>query len=138
MRPRAKEASSDERRGWRSSDAAGDLVCRATSHVVFSKVDAGFEKGDEFDQRLLEGRDAAAERATHLAGGLARLGQGLRLDEVADGLGLGEVERPLRKARWVNSPGSARRAPRTSARRSSSSSTTGDPCAAISTRSSAV
>ena len=36
--------------------------------------------------------DAAAERAAHLAGGLAGLGQGLRFDEVADGFSLGEVE----------------------------------------------
>jgi hypothetical protein len=46
--------------------------------------------------------------------------------------------RPARKARWVNSPGSARRAPSSSARRNRSSSTTGEPCAAISTRSSDV
>ena len=46
--------------------------------------------------------------------------------------------RPARNARCVNSPGSASRAPEASARRSNRSSTTGEPCAAISTRSSAV
>ena len=44
--------------------------------------------------------------------------------------------RPARNARCVNSPGSANRAPSAIARFSSSSSTTGEPCAAISTTSS--
>jgi hypothetical protein len=91
MRPRAKEASSAVRGGV-SCDAAGDLGLRGHVHVVLGKVDAGFEQRDQLNQRLLHGRDAPAERAAHLAGGLAGLGQRLRLDQVAHGLGLGEVE----------------------------------------------
>ena len=80
-----------ERRGQRV-DAARDFGLGRHVHIVFGKVDAGFEQGDELNQRLLDGSDAAAERATHLAGGQARLGEGLRLDQVAHRLGLGEVE----------------------------------------------
>ena len=47
---------------------------------------------DQFDQRLLHWPDAPAERAAHLAGGLARLGERLRSDQVAHRLGLGEIE----------------------------------------------
>ena len=35
---------------------------------------------------------APTERAAHLAGGLARLGEGLRVDQVADRLSLREIE----------------------------------------------
>ena len=73
-------------------DAAGDFVLRSDVDIVFAEVDAGFEKGDEFDEGLLDGSDAAAERASHLTGGLAGLGEGLGFDEVANGFGLGEVE----------------------------------------------
>jgi len=65
---------------------------RSNVNVVFAEVNAGFEEGDEFDERLLYWCDAAAECAAHLAGGLAGLGEGLGFDEVADGLGLSEVE----------------------------------------------
>ncbi len=41
---------------------------------------------------LLGWSDAAAEGTAHLAGGLARLGQCLGVDQIADGFGLGEVE----------------------------------------------
>ena len=80
-----------ERRG-ELGDAPGDFLLRRDVEVVFGEVDAGFKQGDQFDERLLDGRDAAAERAAHLAGGLARLGEGLRFDEVADGFSLREVE----------------------------------------------
>ena len=80
-----------ERRG-ELGDAPRDLVLRRHVDVVFGKVDAGFEQGDEFDERLFDGRHAVAERAAHLAGGLARLGEGLRVDEVANRFSLREVE----------------------------------------------
>ena len=41
---------------------------------------------------MLDGRGAVAERATHLAGGLARLGESLRVDEVTHRLSLREIE----------------------------------------------
>jgi len=65
---------------------------RSDVDVVFAEVDAGFEKGDEFDEGLLERSNAAAECTAHLAGGLTGLGECLGFDEVANGLGLGEVE----------------------------------------------
>ena len=80
-----------ERRG-EFGDAAGDLGLRRHVHVVFGEVDAGFEQRDQLDQRLLDGRDATAERAAHLAGGLARLRECLRIDQVAHRFSLGEVE----------------------------------------------
>ena len=92
MRPRANEASSAASGGIELGDAASDLGLRRDVDIVFGKVDAGFEQRDQFDQGLLHGRDAAAERAAHLAGGLARLGERLRVDQVADRLGLRQVE----------------------------------------------
>ena len=80
-----------ERRGERG-DAARDLLARRHLQIVFGKIDAGFEQSDKFDERLLDGRDAAAKRAAHLAGGLARLGKGLRFNQVANGFSLREVE----------------------------------------------
>ena len=73
-------------------NASGDLGLRRYVYVILSEVDAGFEKCDELDQRLLDGNNTAAERPAHLTGGLASLGQGLRLDEIADGFGLREIE----------------------------------------------
>ena len=37
-------------------DAAGDLGLRRHVHIVFGKVDAGFEQGNQLHQRLLDGR----------------------------------------------------------------------------------
>ena len=74
------------------ADASGDLGLRRHVDVVFGKVDARFEQRDQFHQRLLHRLHAAAERAAHLAGGLPRLGQRLRIDQVAHRLGLREVE----------------------------------------------
>jgi hypothetical protein len=41
---------------------------------------------------LLDGRNSPAERASHLAGGHAHLGERLRFNQVAHSLGLGKVE----------------------------------------------
>ena len=60
--------------------------------IVFGEVDAGFEQRDELDERLFYGRDTMAERATHLARGLAHLGESLRVDEVTHRFSLREVE----------------------------------------------
>ena len=80
------------------ADAAGDLGLRSHVNVVLGKVDASFEQRDQFDESLLDGSDAAAERSAQLAGGLASLGERLRLDQIADGLSLGEVEAAGKKS----------------------------------------
>jgi hypothetical protein len=67
-------------------------ACGRNVDVVFGEVDAGFKEGDEFDERLFDWLHAMAESATHLACGLTGLGEGLGLDEIAHGFGLGEVE----------------------------------------------
>ena len=90
-------------------DAPRDLGLRRHVHIVFGKVDAGFEQRDQFNERLLDGRNAMAERATHLAGGLARLRERLRVDEVAHRFGLREIEpagqkRPLRELSGLGQP----------------------------------
>ena len=73
-------------------------VARRHLHVVFGEVDAGFEQRDQFHQRLLDGRHPPAERAAHLAGGLAHLGECLGFDQVANRFGLGQIE-PARQER---------------------------------------
>ncbi len=73
-------------------DAAGDLLLWRHVDIVFREIDAGFEERDEFHEGLLQGLHAMAERAAHLAGGLTSLREGLRIDEVADGFGLDEIE----------------------------------------------
>ncbi len=76
-----------------SADAADCGVTGGTDgDVVLGEVDAGFEGGDELDQRLLDGGEGVGERAAELRGGDAGLVEGLCVDEVADGFGLGEVE----------------------------------------------
>ena len=92
MRPRAKEASRAASGGVISLDAPRDLGLRRHVHVVFGKVDAGFEQRDQFHKRLLDGRSAAAERAAHLAGGLPRLRERLRIDQVANRFGLRQIQ----------------------------------------------
>lgn len=83
-----------ERGQWRSerANAGGDFGLRRHVDVVFGEIDSGFKECDELDEGLLDGRDAATQRATHLAGGLAGLGECLRVDEVAHGFGLSKVE----------------------------------------------
>ncbi len=73
MRPRRNEVSKAASGAVTAVDAARDLRFRGDVDIVFGEVDAGFEKRDQLDQGLLHGRDAAAECAAHLAGGLARL-----------------------------------------------------------------
>ena len=92
MRPRANEASSAASGGVKFADAARDLGLRRHVNVVFGKVDARFEQRDQLHQRLLHRLHAPAERAAHLAGGLPRLRQRLRFDQVAHRLGLGQIE----------------------------------------------
>ena len=74
------------------ADAPRNLGLRRHVHIVLGKVDARFEQRDQLHQRLLHRLHAPAQRAAHLARGLARLGQRLRLDQVAHRLGLRQVQ----------------------------------------------
>ena len=81
-------------RQWRRqlTNAASDFGRGSHIHIVLGKVDTGFEQGDQFNQRLLYGRNTVAECAPHLAGGQARLGERLRFNQIADGFSLGKVD----------------------------------------------
>ena len=68
----------------------------------------------------------------------ARLVERGGVDQVADGLGLRQIDAAVEEGAQVNSPGSARRAPASSARSTACRRTTGEPWQAISTTSSAV
>ena len=57
---------------------ARHLALRRDVHIVFGKIDAGFKQSNDIDQRLFDRRDAAAERASHLARGNPYLSQSLR------------------------------------------------------------
>ena len=74
------------------ADAALDFRLGGDREVIFGKVDAGFEQGDQLQQGVLGWQDAMAEGSSHLAGRETGLGEGLGLDQVADGFGLGEVD----------------------------------------------
>ena len=78
------------------------------------------------------------ERALKLVERHARLQRRHRLDKVGHGFRLHEVERPFRKARSVNSPGSASRAPAATAARTISASSATLPWTLISMTSSPV
>ena len=74
------------------ADAPGDLGFGRHIHVVLGKIDAGFEQCDKVNQRPLHRPHAPAERTAHLAGCLTSLGERLRLDQVAHGFGLSQVQ----------------------------------------------
>jgi hypothetical protein len=79
-------------------NAARNFGLRCHVDVVFRKVDAGLEQSNQLHQRLLRGRCAAAERAAHLAGGLARLRQRLCIDQVANRFSLRQIKPPGQKS----------------------------------------
>ena len=138
MRPRANDASRAASGGDKLVDAAGDLGLRRHVDIVFGEVDARFEQGDELDECLFDGRDASAERTAHLACGLARLRECLRFDQVADCFGLGQIESAGEKCALGELAGLGEARTKIEGAAEQSSRTTGEPCAAISTRSSAV
>ena len=74
------------------AEAAQDFVRRGDADVVFGEIDAGFEQRDQFEQLLLERREAARDGAIHLLRGDARLVERGGVDQVADGLGLRQVD----------------------------------------------
>ena len=69
-----------------------NLLVRNDRDIVFGEVDAGFHDGDQIDQLLLDGLQALGQRAFELAGRDLRLVERLRVDEVANGFGLGQVD----------------------------------------------
>src|SRR5713101_4033760 len=79
------------------SDAIQDGGVGGDGDVVLGEIDAGLEQGDQVDQFLLDGLEAIGERAFELLGGDLGLKQGLRVDQVADGFGLGKVEASVEK-----------------------------------------
>ena len=79
-------------------DTPRDLDLRRHVDVVFGKVDARFKQRDQFYKGLLGGRSASAERAAHLTGGLPRLRESLRIDEVANRFGLRQIETARQKS----------------------------------------
>jgi hypothetical protein len=94
---RERDLKSGERR-CDLADAPSDLGLRRHVDVVFGKVDARFEQRNQFHERLLGRRSAAAERTAHLAGSLARLRQRLRFDQVANRFGLRKVQSARQKS----------------------------------------
>src|ERR1700722_10204819 len=70
---------------------------RQHSHIVFCKVDAGFQQRDQFHQLLLDGLEPFGERAFELLCRDLRLVESLSVDQVADGFGLGEIDASIQK-----------------------------------------
>ena len=60
--------------------------------IVLGEIDARFEQGDQFQQLLLQRRDAARNRAAGLLRGDARLVERGGIDQVAHGFGLRQVD----------------------------------------------
>ncbi len=85
-----------DKRRLHGRDAVDDLRGRQDVDVieVFAggEVHAGFKGGDEGDEVALDGSDGAGDRAAELLRGDAGLVEGVRVDEVADGFGLGEID----------------------------------------------
>ena len=73
-------------------DAARNLGLRGYIHVVLGKVDARFKQRDQLHQSLFQRLHAPTERAAHLACGLPRLRERLRLNQIANSLGLGQIQ----------------------------------------------
>ena len=65
---------------------------RRHADIVFGEIDAGFEQRDQFQQLLLQRSDAPRNRAAGLLCGDARLVERGGVDQVADGLGLRQVD----------------------------------------------
>ena len=74
-----------------------DLGRRKDRHVVFSKINSCFEYGDQVDQLLFDRLQASGECAFELLGRNFRLVQRLRVDQIADGFGLSEINATVEK-----------------------------------------
>ena len=79
------------------SDALQNLCVRNDRDIVFGEVHAGFHDRDQFDQLLLDGLQPLGQSAFELPGGNLRLIERLRVDEVADGLGLSQIDASIQE-----------------------------------------
>ena len=107
--------------------------------ALFRKVDRRFEPRDQIEQRRVDLADRSRQRAVQLIERGARLQRRDRVDEIGDRFGLHQIdpaveERAQRELARLGEP----RAARNRRRRRSRCSTTGLPCALISTTSSPV
>src|SRR5438132_6446819 len=73
-------------------DARQNLLAGHDGDVIFGEIHARFEKGDEFYQLLLDWLYAVGQRAFKLLRRDFGLKQGLRINQVADGFSLGEID----------------------------------------------
>lgn len=78
-------------------DAPRNFVLRRHINIVLGEVNTGFEQGNQLNQRLLHRRHSVAQCAPHLAGGLACLGERLRIDQVPHRFGLREIDAACKK-----------------------------------------
>src|SRR5438309_1585024 len=74
-----------------------NLICGEYRNVVFGEVDSGFEQGNQLNQLLLDWLQAARECAFKLLSGNFGLIKGLRLDQIADSLGLREIDAAIQE-----------------------------------------
>ena len=79
---------------WRSNfrNLMQDCFCGKDGHVVFREINSGLEQSDEFHQLLFDRLQSPREAALQLLGGHFCLVESLRLDEVADRFGLGQID----------------------------------------------
>ena len=73
-------------------EAAQDFGIGRHADIVLGEIDAGFEQRDQFQQLLLQRRDAARNRAAGLLRGDPRLVERGGFDQVAHGFGLGQID----------------------------------------------
>ena len=90
--PYWKLAASAANAGVNGREAAQDLRGGRHADIVFGEIDAGFEQRDQFQQLLLERRDAARDGAVHLLRGDARLVERGGVDQIAHGFGLRQID----------------------------------------------
>ena len=76
----------------RENDVGGN-----DGNIIFGEVNPGFHQGNEFDKLLLDGCDPLRQCAFKLLGSDAGLEERLRVDEVANGFGLGEIDTAVQK-----------------------------------------
>src|SRR5689334_3932749 len=73
-------------------DAAENARGWHDRHVVLGEIDAGFHLCNQLDELLLYRRETFGECAFELLCGDSRLVERLRVDEIANGFGLREID----------------------------------------------
>ena len=112
--PYAKDAASSFSGASHRGDALENLLRGKDGDIVLGKIDARFEQRDQLHQLLFDGLQAAGERAIQLLGRDSGLIERLRLDQVADSFGLGEIDAAVEKGahgEFARAPRGARREP---------------------------